>query len=110
MRDLLECAVRELLRRKGRTLGVLVGYLLAVAIVVVLVTAIVFARQAAGEILTSTGTHFIAFAPASPLACPACSIKKPAIHKKRRRTAGHGATITAMCSRPICTSSSGSPS
>ena len=77
MHDLLECAARELRRRKGRTLLALVGYLLAVATVVVLVTALVFARRAAGRILTSTGTHFIAFAPASPLACPACSIKRP---------------------------------
>lgn len=76
MRDLLDCAARELLRRKGRTLTAVIGYLLAVATVVVLVTALVFAKQAAGNILTSTGTHFIAFAPASRLACPACSIKK----------------------------------
>lgn len=77
MRDLLECAVRELRRRKGRTLVVVIGYLLAAATVTVLVSALIFAREAAGRILTSTGTHFIAFAPASALACPACAIKKP---------------------------------
>jgi putative ABC transport system permease protein len=74
MRDLLDCALRELRRRKARTLSTVLGYLLAAGIVAVLVSGLVFARQAAGKILTTTGTHFIAFAPASRAACPGCAI------------------------------------
>jgi len=63
MRELWKCAWRELMRRKGRALANILGYLLAVAIMVVLVTILVFSKDAASGVLSGTGTHFIAFAP-----------------------------------------------
>jgi len=72
MTDLWKCAWRELMRRKGRTLANILGYLLAVAIMAVLVTILIFSQNAASGVLSGTGTHFIAFAPAS---MPANSVK-----------------------------------
>ncbi|MBI3946532.1 MAG: ABC transporter permease [Armatimonadetes bacterium] len=69
MRDLMECAVRELWRRKGRTLANVAGYALAVAMMGVITSLLVFAREATGEVLASTGTHFMAFAPTSAEEC-----------------------------------------
>ncbi|HUU16407.1 MAG TPA: FtsX-like permease family protein [Sedimentisphaerales bacterium] len=65
MSDIWKCAWRELIRRKGRTLANILGYLLAVAIMVVLVTILIFSKNAASGVLSGTGTHFIAFVPAS---------------------------------------------
>jgi len=63
MRDLWEYAWRETARRKGRTLANVIGYLLAVAIMVVLMSVLMFSQGAAGSVLTGVGTHFIAFVP-----------------------------------------------
>lgn len=63
MRDLWEYAWRETVRRKGRTLANVVGYLLAVAIMVVLISVLMFSQGAAGSVLTGVGTHFIAYIP-----------------------------------------------
>jgi putative ABC transport system permease protein len=75
MSDAWRCAWRELRRRKGRTLANVLGYLLAVAIAVVVVTALRFSEKAANQILNSTGTHFVAFVPAAVPACGECSVK-----------------------------------
>ena len=75
--DLLRFALRELKRRKLRTLTNILGYTLAVAIMVILVNAIVYSKQMADNILTSTGTHFIASVPANLPSCPQCSLKLP---------------------------------
>ena len=56
-------AWRETVRRKGRTVANVLGYLLAVAIMVVLVTVLLFSQEAHSAVLTSTGTHFIGFIP-----------------------------------------------
>jgi putative ABC transport system permease protein len=74
MGDLFRSALRELCRRRWRTAVTVGGYVLAVASVVVLVTALLGARGAADRVLTSTGTHFIVFAPASHEACPQCTL------------------------------------
>jgi len=58
-----EYAWRETVRRKGRTLANVVGYLLAVAIMVVLMSVLMFSQGAAGSVLTGVGAHFIAFIP-----------------------------------------------
>lgn len=71
MPDLLQCAWRELTRRRGRTLANILGYMLAVAVMVVLVSLLLFSRDAAGRVLSSTGTHFIAFNPLT-----SCGTKK----------------------------------
>jgi len=73
--DLLECAWRELKRRKLRTSINVIGYILAVAIMVVLISAIVYSKQSANDILNDTGTHFIASIPANLPACSLCSLK-----------------------------------
>ncbi len=56
-------AWRETWRRKGRSLANIIGYLLAVAMMVVLISVLVFSRDASSAVLTSTGTHFIGFTP-----------------------------------------------
>ena len=70
MRDLWECAWRELKRRKWRTLTNIFGYLLVVAIMVVLVSTLLYSKEAASSILNRIGTHFIAFVPARIAPCP----------------------------------------
>ena len=78
--DLLKFALRELKRRKLRTLTNILGYTLAVAIMVMLVNAIVYSKQMADRILASTGTHFIASVPANLPFCSQeniCSLKIP---------------------------------
>jgi len=64
MSDLWKCAWRELRRRKGRASANILGYLLAVTIMVVLVAILTFSQNAASSVLSGTGTHFIAFVPA----------------------------------------------
>jgi hypothetical protein len=60
---MLEYAMRELLRRKRRTIAHTAGYALAAA-VIALVFLILYNGQAASDaILSGTGTHFAAFAP-----------------------------------------------
>ena len=75
--DLLRFALRELKRRRLRTLTNILGYTLAVAIMVMLVNAIVYSKHSANDILTKTGTHFIASVPANLPSCPWCSLKLP---------------------------------
>jgi putative ABC transport system permease protein len=77
MRDLWECAWRELKRRKGRTLTNIFGYLLAAAIMVVVVGALLYSKEATSSILNRVGTRFIAFVPAHIPSCPECSAKSP---------------------------------
>jgi putative ABC transport system permease protein len=61
--DLIECSLRELLRRKNRAVTNISSYALAVSIMVVLISVLLFSKEAESSILTSTGTHFVAFAP-----------------------------------------------
>ncbi|MBI3910149.1 MAG: ABC transporter permease [Armatimonadetes bacterium] len=72
MGDLWTCAGRELLRRTGRTFANVFGYLLATAMMVGLLSLLLFSKDAASGVLGSTGTHFIAFAPACT---PVCDVK-----------------------------------
>lgn len=76
MLDTWSCAWREVVRRKGRTLASVLGYLLAVALVILLVTLTRSAKEAANEVLAHTGTHFVAFPPASNVPCPDCSARE----------------------------------
>ncbi len=77
IRDTLECALRELRRRKMRTITNIIGYSLAVAIMVIMINSIVYSKNASNNILNSTGTHFIASVPANIPTCSLCSIKTP---------------------------------
>jgi putative ABC transport system permease protein len=77
MSDIWICAWRELRRRKARTAVSIIGYATAVAVAIVIGTMLSRSRQAADNILTSTGTHFIAFVPATNPSCPGCSIRRP---------------------------------
>jgi putative ABC transport system permease protein len=56
-------AWRELRRRQWRTATTILGYFLAVSVTIGLIAAM-SSRQAADRILSNTGTHFVAFAPA----------------------------------------------
>jgi hypothetical protein len=69
---ILRYAWRELCRRKARTAANVLGYVLAVATAVVLLALLASSRQAAASILTSTGTHFMGYAPVCE---PSCSAK-----------------------------------
>ena len=65
MNDIMKCAIRELARRRTRTYASIIGYMLAVASMVVLVSVLFFSRDTTGQVLSTTGTHFIAFNPLS---------------------------------------------
>ena len=67
----LMCAIGELRRRKWRTAANVLGYLLAVGIMVLLAGTALVSRTAANNILRNTGTHFIAFIPTCLATCPA---------------------------------------
>ncbi len=64
--DVFVCALRELVRRKSRTLTSVTGYFLAITILVVLANFLIFAKIAKDGILNNLGTHFIAFKPGFP--------------------------------------------
>ena len=70
------CAFRELRRRKARATVTVCGYALVVAVAVIIQAALQRSREGADRVLGGTGTHFIAFVPASG-SCPGCSIKRP---------------------------------
>ena len=72
MSDILAGALRELMRRRSRTLSNIFGYLLAVALMVVLVSVLFDSKVKSDAILNSTGTHFVAFLPACEGACSSC--------------------------------------
>ncbi len=72
MGDSLSYAWREIRRRKSRTMANSSGYLLAVIIMIVLVTAIQMARDTASSVLTDIGAHTIGFIPRCAAdGCPA---------------------------------------
>ncbi|HGJ67018.1 TPA: ABC transporter permease, partial [bacterium] len=75
--DTLECAIRELRRRKARTIANIIGYLLAVSIMVIMINAFIYSRNASDSILNATGTHFIASVPANISTCELCTNKTP---------------------------------
>ena len=56
-------AWRETVRRRGRSIANALGFFLAVVIMVVLVTALMFSKDTHSAVLDSTGTHFIGFIP-----------------------------------------------
>ena len=66
-------AWRELRRRKWRTATTVLGYFLAVGVTVGLIAAM-SSRQAADRVLSSTGTHFVAFCPADAGSSTAASL------------------------------------
>ena len=73
--DSLYAAWREVRRRRLRSLGVIAGYALAAAAMIVLLSLIRLQHDSAAEVLAGTGTHFIAFAPygAPEYSCPECT-------------------------------------
>jgi putative ABC transport system permease protein len=92
MRDTWECAWRELIRRKGRTLTNVFGYALALGIPLTLVCLLAAARNAASTVLTSTGTHFIAFVPACGTPCYFDPTNRP----EGEAFVGGGGVMTAL--------------
>lgn len=63
MTDLLECTKREFQRRKGRFLSGTLGFLLAVAMVVVLLHFLRMSKEAEAAVIEKTGTNFMGFVP-----------------------------------------------
>jgi ABC-type lipoprotein release transport system permease subunit len=61
--DIWECARREWRRRTGRFLTNLLGFLLAVGLMVVLVHVLSLSRGAEAQVMEQTGTNFIGFVP-----------------------------------------------
>lgn len=90
MGDIWQCAWRELLRRKRRTLGNVGGYCLAVLTLVVLVALLGFARDSANTILRHTGTHFVAF---NTCCAEPCYLN--GIPEKGETFIGNGGVLTA---------------
>lgn len=71
---ILQHAWCELRRRKARTLATVLGHGLAVSSMMVLVGVLRISGQGSAAILDHTGTHFVAFSPATNLPpCPACA-------------------------------------
>ena len=64
MRDLITCVFREAAHRKGRFAANVLGYLLATAAMGVILALAGTSRNSANAVLGSTGTHFMACAPA----------------------------------------------
>ncbi|EKD83527.1 MAG: hypothetical protein ACD_39C00618G0003, partial [uncultured bacterium] len=64
MTDSVRCAVRELVRRPGRSLAAMSGYLLGSAFVFALAILLKTDLQAKSSIVNYMGTHFVAFSPA----------------------------------------------
>jgi putative ABC transport system permease protein len=83
--------LREVLRRKGRSYVVVSGYCLAIAAFVVLVSMLYHSKTEADRILTSTGTHFIAFVPACVAGCD------PIVLSQK----GEGFVVNGVPSKPI---------
>ncbi|MBI3039209.1 ABC transporter permease [bacterium] len=63
MDGVFDCAFRELFRRKSRTVSSIFGYFLATGVLIVIVHVLLFSKRAENEVLTRTGTHFVAFSP-----------------------------------------------
>ena len=57
-------ALRELIRRKGRSSAAMTGYALAVIIFSVLLSLLYYSDQSMNRTLQNTGTHFIVYKPA----------------------------------------------
>jgi putative ABC transport system permease protein len=68
MQTVLMCAGRELSRRPARTFGTVLGYALALGLMVVLGHLFLASDQAMRELMSGTGTHFMAFVPAKAAA------------------------------------------
>jgi ABC-type antimicrobial peptide transport system permease subunit len=71
--DIIYYALRQINRRKARAATNILGYVFAVAVMVVLTHAVLASKQASDKILNSTGTHFVAFIPAEKGLCPPCA-------------------------------------
>lgn len=63
MKDILVCALRELTRQQGRAVANIIGYMLAVGIMVVIVNLLLFSKKAESQILSNVGIHYMAFIP-----------------------------------------------
>lgn len=63
MKDYFEYAWKELSRRKGRTIISILGYTIAIGVMVLFVSVLQFSKSAQNEVLSSVGTHFVVFSP-----------------------------------------------
>lgn len=61
--DVFLCAWRELTRKKIRAVTITFGYLLTVAIILMVANLLLFSRYAENQVLASTGTHFVTYLP-----------------------------------------------
>ena len=86
------CAWRELRRRKARAIVTVCGYALAVGAAVAIGGALRLSREAADRVLAATGTHFIAFVPASGT-CPGCAVKRSGIPEEGFCASGVAAAL-----------------
>ena len=66
IKEIWECAVRELNRRKSRTITNVLAYLIAVSILLVLFTFLQASRDYNKSILENVGTHFVVYMPLHP--------------------------------------------
>ena len=64
MTDSVRCAIRELIRRPGRSIAAMSGYLLGSAFIFALAMLLKTDVLAKSEIVNYMGTHFVAFSPA----------------------------------------------
>lgn len=61
--DILRCAWRELKQSKLRSLAVVTGYAITVALMIITASLLLFSRSAENRVLGATGTHFVTYMP-----------------------------------------------
>ncbi|MDN4185619.1 MAG: ABC transporter permease [Dehalococcoides mccartyi] len=77
MKEILHYAWIEIIRRPARSIGNMLGYSLALAIVIVLFSVLSFSQDASTAVLNSTGTHFITYLPQCNTEACAVDLKDP---------------------------------
>jgi len=77
LKEIFHYAWIEIIRRPARSIGNMLGYSLALAIVVVLFSVLSFSQDASTAVLNSTGTHFITYLPQCNTEACAVDLKDP---------------------------------
>ncbi len=76
MASLFKYAWKEIKRRKKRSISTLFGYAVAVAVMVILISFVIYANSNDEKILHGVGTRFIAFIPSETCECTVPSVSE----------------------------------
>lgn len=92
MNNNITYAWRELSRRKGRSITTIIGYIIAVSAAIILVTLLTHSTSSQDVVLSSIGTHFIAFSPFGAQSNPKCCIVPEPVDEYEGFVAGNAQT------------------